>query len=124
VLKQGSYTVDDLYVPGNQKLVQIQGAPPAEGGDAWAWGQLSKWQLIDANGKTYRPAGAWARVSKDNAERMVAIYNATDPAPDVTTADGRPIDVWVAFLVPTGTQLKQVKFNDKLVKDDLGLNAQ
>ena len=124
VLKQGGYTVDDLYVPGNQKLVQIMGAPPAEGGDPWAWAALSKWQLIDVNGKTFKPAGAWARVSKENAERMVAVYNATDPVGDIANTDGRPIDVWVAFLVPTGTQLKEVKFNDKLVKDDLGLNVQ
>ena len=45
-------------MPGSQKLVQIQEAPcaSAEGGDAWAWGQLSKWQLIDVNGNAYKPA--------------------------------------------------------------------
>ena len=125
-----SNAIDDLYVPGNQKLVQIQGAPPAEGGDAWAWSALSKWQLIDGNGKIYSPAGGWARVSKEGADRMVAVYNAADavssstPLRDITTSDGRPIDVWVAFLVPAGTPLKQVKFNNKNVKDDLGQTAQ
>ncbi len=124
MLAEGSYATDDLYVPGNQKLIQVQGAPPAEGGDPWAWAQLSKWQLIDASGKIYAPAGAWAKVSKDNADRMAAIYNAVDPPKDFTNADGRPLDAWVVFLVPQGTQVKTLKFNNKVVKDDIGVTAQ
>lgn len=124
LLAQGSYATDELYVPGNMKLVQVQGAPPAEGGDPWAWAQISKWQLIDAGGKIYTPAGAWAKVSKDNADRMAAIYNAVDPPRDFTNADGRPLDAWVAFLVPSGTQVKTLKFNNKVVKDDVGVTAQ
>jgi hypothetical protein len=46
---------------------------------------------------------------------MAASYNATGTPKDISGGDGRPTEVWIAFLVPSGTHLKQVKFNGKLV---------
>jgi len=66
-------------------------------------------------GKTYAPAGAWAKVKKDQADRMVAKFNATAAPADVTGSgdDGRPTDVWIAFLVPSGTHVKEFKVSGK-----------
>jgi hypothetical protein len=113
ILKQG-YPVEELFEPAGQKLVQIEGAPQPEGGDPWAWGSLSKWQLVDAAGKTYTPNGGFAKVKKDQADRMVAVYNANGKPNDVS-GDGRPTQFWVAFLVPSGTHLKEAKYDGKTV---------
>jgi hypothetical protein len=47
---------------------------------------------------------------------MVANFdaNATQP-PDVSGSAevGRPITVWIAFMVPSGTHLKQLNYNGK-----------
>ena len=42
---------------------------------------------------------------------MVAVYNANGAPPAIASGDGRPMDVWIAFLVPSGTHLKQVTLN-------------
>ena len=113
IMGQGPQPVSELLEPPGKKLVQIKGTPPPEGGDPWAWGQLSKWQLVDAAGKTYTPAGAWAKVKKNQTDMMAASYNATGTPKDITSGDGRPTEVYIGFLVPTGTHLKEVKFNGK-----------
>jgi hypothetical protein len=80
---------------------------------------LRNYQLVDAANKTYTPAGGWAKVKKDQADRMVAKYNATGAAQDVTGSpdDGRPTDVWIGFLVPSGTNLKSLKVNGQQVAE-------
>ena len=119
MLARGDNVVQELFEPAGKKLVQVQGTPPAEGGDPWAWGALRNYQLVDAANKTYPPAGAWAKVRKDQQDRMIAKYNALGTPQDVTGGadDGRPTDVWIGFLVPSGTHLKQLKVNGKAVAD-------
>jgi hypothetical protein len=120
LLAQGNYPVDELFEPPGKKLVQIQGSPPAEGGDPWGWTQLANFTLLDAANKTYTPVGAWAKVKKEQSDRMIAKYdaNATRP-PDVSgsSADGRPTDVWIGFLVPSGTHLKQLQYKGKTLAE-------
>src|SRR5438034_305784 len=41
ILSRGDYGVAELFEPTGKKLVQVQGAPPPEGGDPWAWGTLN-----------------------------------------------------------------------------------
>ena len=118
ILGRGSGATNELFEPTGMKLVQVQGAPPAEGGDPWAWGSLRNYQLVDAAGKNYTPAGAWAKVKKQQSDRMVAKYDSSGATPpDVTGTpdDGRPTDVWIAFLVPSGTHLKQLNYNGKSI---------
>ena len=116
VLRQGSYATEELFEPAGMKLVQVSGTPPPEGGDPWAWAQLQNWALVDAGGKTYTPAGAWAKVRQEQADRMIAVYNANGAPPPISGGgDGRPTDVWIAFLVPSGAHLKQLSFNAKPV---------
>jgi hypothetical protein len=117
MLGQGGYAISELFEPPGKKLVQIVGTPPAEGGDAWAWGQLSKWQLTDAAGHSYTPAGAFAKVKQEQSERMVASYRSEGAPKDIAASEGRPMDVWIAFLVPSGTHLKKVTLNGKSVAD-------
>lgn len=111
VLRQGSYATEELFEPTGKKLVQVSGTPPPEGGDPWAWSNLGNWALIDAAGQTYAASGGWAKVMQENAERMAAVYNANGAPPPIASGEGRPMDVWIAFLVPSGTHLKQLTLN-------------
>ncbi|HYO07527.1 MAG TPA: hypothetical protein VER17_01020 [Tepidisphaeraceae bacterium] len=115
ILRQGANSVDELFEPAGKKLLQIGGAPQPEGGDPWAWGQLSKWQVVDAAGKSYPPSGGFAKVRKEQADRMVAVYNANGTPKEIPSDEGRPTEFWVAFLVPSGTHVKEVKFSGKTV---------
>ena len=118
VLRQGSYATEELFEPEGKKLVQVSGTPPPEGGDSWGWSNLQNWALVDAGGATHQPAGAWARVRLEQADRMVAVYNAAGSPPPINPGgDARPTDVWIAFLVPAGTHLKQLTFNGKPVAE-------
>jgi hypothetical protein len=109
VLAQGGYTVSELFEPSGQKLVQIIGTPPPEGGDQWAFGTLRDWSVADAAGKTYSPAGVFAKVKASNSDRMAASFNIAGTPKDLS-GEGTPTEVYFIFAVPTGTHLKDFKY--------------
>ena len=77
---------------------------------------LQKFDLVDAGGKAYRPVGAWARVMQRAVARMAAVYDPSAPA-GISRGEGIPGDVWISFLVPTGTKLKSLNYNGKSIQD-------
>jgi hypothetical protein len=119
MMAKGDFALDDLFVPQNFKLVQITGAPPEEGGDAWAWADnVGKFLLVDANNKAYKPAGAWARVKDKQTDRLTASYDSSGTVlPSISHSEGRPTDVYIAFLVPAGTTLKNLKYGNAVVHE-------
>jgi hypothetical protein len=118
LLSEGSFAIDTFFVTPGQKMVQVAATPPAEGGDAWAWANnIGKFALTDASGKSHKAAGAWAKVKQQNSDRMVAAYNSAGGTPSITQSEGRPTDCWIAFLVPSGTQLKQLTYDGKPIAD-------
>jgi hypothetical protein len=119
IMSEGSFAYDTLFVPDKFKMVQVKGAPPEEGGDAWAWADnLAKFQLVDANNKSYRPAGAWAQVKDSQTDRLAASYDSTGTQiPSLSRSEGRPTDVYIAFLVPAGTQLKHLSYGGQVVHE-------
>jgi hypothetical protein len=42
----------------------------------------------------------------------------------LATGKGRPVDVWLAFEVPSGTQIADLHFSGNVVMDNLNLKAQ
>jgi hypothetical protein len=40
------------------------------------------------------------------------------------SAKGRPVDVWLAFEVPAGTRLFEIRYNANTVVDNLAFTAQ
>jgi hypothetical protein len=99
-------------------MVQISGAPPAAGDkDSWEWAdKLGEFTVVDDKGAKYQPNGAWAKVKQQTTDKMVANYNADSPVTSLSREEGRPMDVWIAFNVPTGTHITAVQFNGKRVK--------
>ena len=96
----------------------VIGTPPDEG-DAWAWADnVAKFLLVDAKNKSYRPAGAWARVKDQQTERLAASYDSTASSiPALSHSEGRPTDVYIAFLVPVGTTLKHLTYGGAVVHE-------
>jgi hypothetical protein len=117
VLGQGGNTVSELFEPQGQKIVQVVGTPPPEGGNAWGWATLRDWTVADAAGKSYPAVGALAKVKQGNADRMAASFNIAGNPKDITAEEGVPTDVWLVFSVPSGTHLKQLKHKGSVAQD-------
>jgi hypothetical protein len=118
LLSRGDHARDEFYVPPGMKMVQVVGtAPPSAPPEPWDWAdKLAQFELVDATGTKYKPNGAWAKVKgAQGSNRMVARYEAEAQVSDVPHEEGRPTDVWIAFLVPEGTQLTELQFDGKRV---------
>ena len=110
LMSKGDFALADLFVPQGKKMVQIKGAPA--GSDAWAWAErLGQFELIDSAGVKYKPQGAWAKVKQGTADKMVARYNADSNVSEIAKEQGRPLDVWIVFLVPPGKQITDLQFS-------------
>ncbi|MBA3272327.1 MAG: hypothetical protein H0T11_00445, partial [Chthoniobacterales bacterium] len=118
LMKKGSYTVSECYVPEGQRMVQVSAEPPAESGtDAWAWADgVTDFKLKDSASKTYDVRGAFAKVRSGREDRMVATYDASAPISGLSRDENRPTDVYLAFIVPTGTQLTSLDFKGQAIQ--------
>lgn len=133
-IKQLGTPVDDniqeLAVDPNNVLVQVHCMAPTTGtpSQMWAWGKrVSDFALADATGHTYRCVGAWATVQVRADRYFVCNYmnfddrNHLQPIP---AAKGRPEDVWLAFEVPAGTPIAEIRFSASPVMDNLTFKAE
>jgi hypothetical protein len=113
----GDYQVDQLWSPPGQRVVQVQGTPPSKSESGWEWAdRLGQFELLDNSGAMYRPRGAWAMVKLGPDDRLAARYNAEGSA--VVTdlpRGGRPTDVWIAFLVPEKSSLRELRLSGKRI---------
>lgn len=108
-------TLDTFFVPQGMKMVQVSAEPPtATGSDPWAWAQdLSAFTLVDGKGQKHQPYGAWAKISQGAAQKGVGRYDASSAVSSVDKEDGRPMDVWIAFLIADGTKIKSLDYQGK-----------
>jgi hypothetical protein len=128
-LGEGDDSVDVLGVDPNTVLVQVECTPPVSGSPSqvWAWGKrVSDFALADATGKTYKCVGAWATIQRSAEHYLVANYmdfddkNHLQPLP---SDKGRPVQVWLAFQVPAGTPIAEIRFSASTVVDNLNFTA-
>jgi hypothetical protein len=110
-------TLDTFFVPQGMKMVQVSAEPPtATGSDPWGWAQdLSGFTLVDGKNQKHQPYGAWAKVSQGAAQKMVGRYDSSSPVTSVSKEDGRPMDVWIAFLIADGTKIKDLSYQGKSI---------
>jgi hypothetical protein len=112
-LGAGDFANSNLFVPDGKKIVQAVGKPPAGTDDAWAWADLTQFELVDSNGNKYKPHGAFAQVNQTGTSRMAANFDADNEVASVQKQDGRPGQVHIAFVVPAGTKITQLNYAGK-----------
>lgn len=121
--------VADLFVEPNMTMVQVQCSAPVSGSvsQMWAWGQrVSDFALADATGHTYPCIGVWATAQRGVDHLFVANYNNLDDKnhlQSITAKKGRPVNVWLAFQVPSGTPIAEIRFSANPVVDNLNFKA-
>ena len=133
-IKQLGTPIDDniqeLAVSPNNVLVQVHLGPPTSGSasDMWAWGKrVSDFGLADVSDHTYKCVGAWATVQVRADHFLVCNYmnfddrNQLEP---IEAGKGRPVDVWLAFEVPAGTTITELRFSGSVVMDNLEFKAE
>lgn len=119
LIRQGEFTVSEFFAPPGMVLVQMSGKPVSEAPfEPWTWAdKLDDFELVDAGGTKHKPHGAWAKVvGSGGSQRMVAAYDSTAPVREIGREEGRPTDVWIAFLIPQNTQLTELQFRGKPVQ--------
>ncbi|MGD0389169.1 MAG: hypothetical protein ABSC42_09460 [Tepidisphaeraceae bacterium] len=122
--------VDTLAVDPNKVLVQVHCSGPVSGSASaiWGWGRrLADFALADATGSTYPCVGAWATVQRSAKHYLVVNYRNFDDKnhlQDIAPQKGRPVDVWLAFQVPAGTPISEIRFSANPVMDNLEFKAQ
>lgn len=121
--------VSELAVDPNNTLVQVQCTAPVSGSGSqmWAWGsRVSDFALADATGHTYPVIGVWATVQRSAEQYFVANYKNTDEKDHlqpIATQKGRPVNVWLAFEVPSGTPIAEIRFSAKTAVDNLNFKT-
>ncbi len=134
-IKQLGTPIDDniqeLAVDPNNVLVQVHCTAPTTGSasEMWAWSRrLSDFALADATGHTYPCVGAWARVQVRADHYFVCNYQMNfddrNHLQSIEAGKGRPVDVWLAFEVPAGTPIAQVRFSGSAAMDNLEFKAE
>jgi hypothetical protein len=100
-LAQGDNQLSDVAVPDGKKLVQINGAWPSG---------ISSMRLVDANGNEYAPNGLYTVVTNAGKQGLFMRYNVDQTLEDQPEPAGMTpaTPITFLFLVPAGTQLKQV----------------
>jgi hypothetical protein len=127
LLSNGPNPVNQFLVPDGKRMVQLTGHPQ---GDPWAWANdPKKFALTDANGNKYPAQGFASKIKTTNGQNMLAIrYNANKPLDYSPPSSGdlkgsTPGDVILLFVVPVGTQLKSIDYNNAAISN-VSLNVQ
>ena len=122
--------VSELAVEPNTVLVQVECSAPVSGSgsEIWAWAKrVSDFALADATGKTYPCIGVWATVQRGAEHYFVANYKNLDDKNHlqaiVPPKKGRPVNVWLAFQVPSGTPIAEIRFSANTAMDNLNFKA-
>ena len=113
----GDNAIDQLFVPPGMKAVQLAGTLPPKSNDPWTWAEhLGEFTITDANDKPYKPAGAVAKVMKSIQPMMVGAYDSDAGVSSLpSTPEVRPTDVWLIFLVPDSSTLKELDYQGKRI---------
>ena len=122
--------VQELATDPNTTLVQVHCSAPVAGTPAqlWEWGKrVSDFEVADATGHTYPCVGVWAIVQRSAEHYFAANYKNFDDKHHLEALlqqKGRPVDVWLAFQVPSGTPIAELRFSGSTAMDGLNFKAQ
>jgi hypothetical protein len=99
----------------NMRVVRVHATIPPKNLKAWEWStRLKDIQLFDAHQTAYPCHGAIVRIQPQGVPKIIGKYDATAPVTSISQAAVRPTDVWLFYLVPTGTQINGLKVGNML----------
>ncbi|HEX4124904.1 MAG TPA: hypothetical protein VHY37_09290, partial [Tepidisphaeraceae bacterium] len=119
---KGDVSITDLSPPAGKALVRVTAKP---GGDnSWAWASHVKTLTItDAAGTSYAPEGVVATINIAGTPHVMAIYTAGYDLDNITPTDGTVTSVVFYIAVPTGTPLKSLTLDGKVIRDLAGIDT-
>jgi hypothetical protein len=115
-LEAGDFAMSELWTPPGHRIVQLAAFP--ESSKPWEWAdRLGQFELVADKGGPFKPRGAWVKVKSGTTDMMIARWDAEKPVSELPyKGDLRPTDLWIAFVVPENTTIKEVRFDGKRVK--------
>jgi hypothetical protein len=115
-LGAGDFSMSDLWAPPGSKIVQVYAYPNSK--SPWVWAdKIAQFELVGDKGGPFVPRGAFVKVKSGTTDMMIARWDAEKPLTDVPyKGDLRPTDVWIAFVVPENTTIREVRFNKQRIK--------
>jgi len=125
-----SEDAQELAVDPNTVLVQVECSAPVSGSSnqMWSWGnRLADFALADATGQTFPCVGVWATAQRGTDHYLVVNYKNFDDKnhlQPLSSKKGRPVNVWLAFQVPSGTPIAEIRFSAQTAVDSLNFKAQ
>jgi hypothetical protein len=125
-----SDNVQELATDPNTVLVQVHCSAPVSGSASqiWAWGKrVADFEIADATGTTYPCVGVWATVQRSAEHYLAVDYRNFDDKKQIqplAAQKGRPVDVWLAFQVPAGTPIAELRFSGSPAMENLNFKAQ
>ncbi len=124
ILSGGGGLVSEFDVPQGVAMLQVTALP--RGDDKWKWAsELARFELKDSNGKSYKPNGAMAKVSRGNQDSVVLRYHSSRPYAEVPADRGTtPNQVMLLFLIPRGTMIQEVTYSGSTLQAGLSVMAQ
>jgi len=113
-----STQLKELYVPADQAMVQVHGAPVA--GSAWTCAQEPEQiELADSEGKHYQPFGIYVAYKGQGADRFRLKYTAGSQIPGLAPPENSepPTEVVMIYLVPKDASIVGFYDHGQKVKD-------
>jgi len=112
----GDYATKELYARPDERIIQVQATP--SGDDPWKWADdMAKWQVMDGSERKYNVHGVFVNVALDRANHLVAEWKSDNQIDNCPRPEGgRPVEVWLAFVVPAGENVKDFLYEGKSVK--------
>lgn len=118
LLRTGDAPIKELWAPAGHRVVQVVAVPASSVQNKWEWAdKLGEFELVDNAGTAHKPRGAVAKVKQGTSDRVVARYNAEAQVSDLpTSGETRPTDLWLIFVVPENSTIKELRFAGKRIK--------
>ena len=124
ILRAKNPSYDALHAPRTHVVVQWTARPA--GTSSWEWADdITNYELMDLNGKRFKPNGVAAKlVNANGGQMLLARYDHQRPMTSVPASnDMKVTDVTVYWVVPAGTVVNSLQFKGELVQS-MNLTAQ
>ncbi len=125
----GTNTIDHFAPMDSDVMVQFHMTLPesTSGKKAWDWARnVANLELADADDNAFKPVGVWVRATQKSQEYIVASFSGNPGGFNPISQQNskiKPMDVWIAFFVPAGDKLQELRLSQTAILEDLTFKA-